>query len=200
MGSTPTTPWKLYLVPADGGVPYQLLKDERQAQADPQWSPDGKGIVYGRWPFADRTHGPVDIRVLDLRNMQVRPVPASQDLWSPRLSPDGRILVALTRDSDMLRLYDPKTSTWGEVTSMSVGFPNWTTDSTAIWFTSTEGKALALYQVNVRSRAVRRVHELDLRLTGSVSRWVGLTPDNSPLVLRNSGSQEIYAIDWTSER
>jgi hypothetical protein len=28
--------------------------------------------------------------------------------------------------------------------------------------------------------------------------WFGITPDNSPLVLRDTGTQEIYALDWQS--
>jgi len=26
--------------------------------------------------------------------------------------------------------------------------------------------------------------------------WVGLGPDDTPMVLRNAGSQDIYALDW----
>jgi hypothetical protein len=26
--------------------------------------------------------------------------------------------------------------------------------------------------------------------------WFGLTPDNSPMLLRNLSSQQIYALDW----
>jgi hypothetical protein len=26
--------------------------------------------------------------------------------------------------------------------------------------------------------------------------WLGLAPDDSPLVLKNTGSQEIVALDW----
>ena len=39
---------------------------------------------------------------------------------------------------------------------------------------------------------------LDLRLTGFIDRWIGLAPEGSPLVLRNAGSQEVYAIDWST--
>jgi len=34
-----------------------------------------------------------------------------------------------------------------------------------------------------------------LPLTGFFG-WTGVTPDGSPLVLRNIGTQEIYALDW----
>jgi len=37
----------------------------------------------------------------------------------------------------------------------------------------------------------------DLRLAlGPVGEWHGLAPDDSPLMLRDAASQEIYALDW----
>jgi hypothetical protein len=36
----------------------------------------------------------------------------------------------------------------------------------------------------------------DIRRTGVFGwTWVGLTPDGSPLVLRDTGSQELYSLD-----
>jgi hypothetical protein len=31
---------------------------------------------------------------------------------------------------------------------------------------------------------------------GTYGVWVGLAPDDSPLVLRDTGTQEIYTLDW----
>jgi hypothetical protein len=31
---------------------------------------------------------------------------------------------------------------------------------------------------------------------GVFGSWTGLDPDNSPLVLRDTSTQEIYALDW----
>jgi hypothetical protein len=35
--------------------------------------------------------------------------------------------------------------------------------------------------------------------TNGVGFWSGLTPDDSPLVMRNIGSQEVYALDWEAQ-
>ena len=35
----------------------------------------------------------------------------------------------------------------------------------------------------------------DLRVTGYFGLWMGLAPDDSPLLHRDAGTQEIYALD-----
>jgi len=34
------------------------------------------------------------------------------------------------------------------------------------------------------------------RAEGEFGKWSGVTPDGSPLLLRDIGTQEIYALDW----
>jgi hypothetical protein len=34
------------------------------------------------------------------------------------------------------------------------------------------------------------------RMAGYLGWWLGLAPDDSPLLLRDTGTQEIYALDW----
>ena len=34
------------------------------------------------------------------------------------------------------------------------------------------------------------------RVTGAFGVWFGLGPGDTPLLLRNTGNQQIYAIDW----
>jgi hypothetical protein len=34
------------------------------------------------------------------------------------------------------------------------------------------------------------------QLTGYWGNWLGLAPDDSPLLLKDTGSQEIVALDW----
>ncbi|HZU25426.1 MAG TPA: protein kinase [Bryobacteraceae bacterium] len=196
MGKTPTTDWKLYMVPADGGVPLPLLRDDPRPQADPQWMPDGSAIIFGRWAFAEEPGAQVDIRALDLGTNQVRSLPGTHDLWSPRVSPDGRWLTASARNASKLMLADTSTWQWAELAPQDAGFPNWAHDSSAVWFSSPEGRDIGLFRADIHKRQVEHMTRLDLRLTGSVGRWIGLTPDDLPLVLRNAGSQEIYAIDW----
>jgi hypothetical protein len=46
---------------------------------------------------------------------------------------------------------------------------------------------------NTRFRPMKSLLFLLLLILGG---WTGLTPDDSPLLLRNVGSEEIYALDW----
>jgi hypothetical protein len=44
---------------------------------------------------------------------------------------------------------------------------------------------------------VEQVVDLNnFRMAGYFGPWLGLAPDDSPLLLRDTGSQEIYALDW----
>jgi hypothetical protein len=38
--------------------------------------------------------------------------------------------------------------------------------------------------------------ELGRQASGVDASWTGLAPDDSPLALRDIGTQEIYALDW----
>ena len=46
---------------------------------------------------------------------------------------------------------------------------------------------------------MERVADLkDLPITGYYGFWLGLALDDSPLLLRDTGSQDIYALEWES--
>jgi hypothetical protein len=36
----------------------------------------------------------------------------------------------------------------------------------------------------------------NFRQAGASGSWLGLAPDDSPLLLRDTGTEEIYALDW----
>ena len=67
----------------------------------------------------------------------------------------------------------------------------------AITFISLVGSDAAIYRVRISDHKLEKVVSLKgIRLTiGEVGTWCGLAPDDSPLVLRDVGSQEIYALD-----
>ncbi len=52
-----------------------------------------------------------NIHVADLKTSQVSDLPGSEDLFSPRCSPDGRYVAALSGDSTRLMLYDREKKT-----------------------------------------------------------------------------------------
>ncbi len=59
------------------------------------------------------------------------------------------------------------------------------------------GEEMAYYGLRLRDRKVEQVATLkDPRVPSSFGNWLGLAPDNSPLALRDIGSQDIYALDF----
>src|SRR5208282_554132 len=83
---------KIFLVPANGGTPQELLPESRN-QVDPAWSADGKQIAFGRIGFVGSTEK-VALQLMDLTTHQVSVIPGSDGLFSPRWSPDGRYVAA----------------------------------------------------------------------------------------------------------
>jgi Tol biopolymer transport system component len=137
-----------------------------------------------------------DIRVLDLAKHQVTTLPGSQGLFSPRWSPDGRYIIAMPVNSLSLVLFDFQTGKWSELMKGNLGFPNWSGDGRYIYLLQTPDNP-AVLRVQVSERKVERVADLkSLSITGYLGGWLGLAPDDSPLLLRDAGSQDIYALDW----
>ena len=183
---------KLYLVSSDGGSPRQVTPQETSAQYDDSWSPDGTRIVFGGSP-ADPDSS---IRIVDVKTGQISTLPDSKDLFSPRWSPDGRYIAAMPSESRRLLVFDFTTQKWGEVAKMPMGFPNWSKNSDYIYFLHEEDQP-SVMRVRIQDHKVERVADLkDFRQTGFWTVWLGLAPDDSPLLLRDIGTQEIYALDW----
>ena len=56
----------------------------------------------------------------------------------------------------------------------------------------------AIVRIRMADAEVEMIADLkNLRRSfGIFAFWRGLTPDNSPLLVRDTGTQEIYALDW----
>jgi len=187
---SPNKPSRIYEVSPEGGTPRPLMPDDANPQADPNWSPDGGNIV-----FAGSAHDAAStIRILDLTTHQIETIPGSQNLSEPRWSPNGRYLIAVSISSDTSQtLYDFQTKKWTEMPK-GIRWPNWSKDGQYVYFV----KGLdAVYRIRTSDGKVERVADLaHFRTTG---RWDGsltLAPDDSPLLLRDAGTQEVYALDW----
>jgi Tol biopolymer transport system component len=184
----------LYTVSSDGGTPRQIIPEDVRGEWDPGWSPDGTRILFG-----DIEYDPnATVRILDLKTHQISTLPGSKGLFSPRWSPDGRYVVALPFDSHSLMLFDFAAQRWEEIAKAwkaYAGWPTWSRTGDYVYFLQFAGPYVM--RVRIRDRKLERVVDLkNFRQTGYFGEWLGMAPDDSPLLLRDTGSQEIYALDW----
>jgi eukaryotic-like serine/threonine-protein kinase len=189
VGTPPGRPSKIYLIAADGGSPEQLLTGE-QNEWEPDWSPDGNSIVFGS-PIAELSNN--TLRLVDLKTDQVTSMPGSEAMTEPRWSPDGRYVAALSGASVKLVLFDRTTHQWTDLYPHNAFSAAWSGDATYLYFRDTFQKDPAIYRVHITDHKLERLASLKgIRSVG----WTGLAPDDSLLVLRNVGTEEIYALDW----
>jgi Tol biopolymer transport system component len=190
----PDKPWKTHLVSVDGGSLEQLLPGPI-IHRDPTWSPDGNSLVFS---VGGRTSTPRAIQMLNLVTRQLSQLPGSEELYSPRWSPDGRYLAATRMEKQELMLYDFTTQTWRELTKLNASFQSWSRDGKYIYFANSFQGDSALFRIGIGVGKLERVASLQgfRQAAGFFGRWMGLAPDDSPLVLRDVGTQDIYALEW----
>jgi len=114
-------------------------------------------------------------------------------------------VVAVTVDSQKLMLFDFRDRKWSELVNESlVAWPEWSADSKYVFYVadppgSFDIDSLVLYsRVDINSHRVERVANLEQTRglhAGRFGAYYGVTPDGSPLFLRNTGFQEVYALD-----
>ncbi len=186
---------KMYMIAAEGGSPREMIPENSPEEWDPSWSSDGIRIAFGAAP-ADPNG---TIRILDVRTNQISTLPGSKGLFSPRWSPDGRYIVAMPFQSRSLRLFDLATQKWDEIAKITCGFPNWSKTGDYVYFLHEENQP-SVMRIRIRDRKIERVADLkDFRQTGFYTQWLGMAPDDSPLLLRDIGTQDIYALDWQAQ-
>ena len=183
---------RIYQVSRDGGSPHELLPDDRTQQLDPNWSPDGSKII-----FAGESNDPTSaIRVLDLATHKISSLPGSDGLYSPRWSPDGRYVSAFSADSKTLLLFDFRTEKWSTLAEGSLSWLNWSHDSQYVYVLDFRGKD-AVVRIRVTDQKTEQVADLKNFITvGRYGGWLALTPDDSPLLLHDTGTQDVYSVDW----
>jgi serine/threonine protein kinase/Tol biopolymer transport system component len=187
-----TKPARIYEISAEGGSPKQLMAEDPRQQLDPNWSPDGTQIVFSN----ESNDSSSAIHILDVNSHQVADVPGSKGLFSPRWSPDGRYISAFSSDSIRLLLFDTQAKQWTELASGSLSWLNWSHDAQYVYLLDFRGKQ-AVVRIRVSDHKAEQVANLkDLAATGRYGLCLSLAPDDSPVLLRDTGTQDVYSVDW----
>lgn len=201
-GLKPGKQWTIYSVAADGGETKQLVGDS-MFYGDPNWSPDGTRLVFG-----ESATEPEAIHILDLQSHGVSDLPGSAGLFSPRWSPDGHFILALSganlpaartelqpRPIKLMR-FDLTTQKWGEVCETRwMAYPSFSRNGKYVFFSDSQGGFL---RVELASGKIEKVVNISPPLamqTDDFWFWTGLTPDDTPMFLRDTSTREIYALD-----
>jgi eukaryotic-like serine/threonine-protein kinase len=191
--------WTIFLIASDGGLPKPLLA-EGIPESDPTWSADGTRLAFSTG-FTSTT-AKSDIEIVNLNTHQTSTIPGSSGLFSPRWSPDGRYLAALSFQypAKQVFLYDFLTQKWTAwVTDQDVGYLSWTADSHYLQYVQhNSGDNNSV----VRRLKVGTFRPEDLfslkslrRFDGTSGFWSDIAPDSSRMFVRDASGRDIYSLD-----
>ena len=187
-------PSRMYEVSSDGGSPQSLLPEDTQTLSDPNWSPDGNKIVFS----GNGTKRASVIRILDLPTHQLSTLPGSQGMFSSRWSPDGRYIASVSDDMKRLLLFDFQTQKWTEIANGELlGWPSFSEDGQYLQFLDSTGTG-AVLRFDLSNHKMEGI--VDLKNFVYAGYWptgsLAIAPDNSPLLLRDASTSDIYSLDW----
>jgi hypothetical protein len=86
----------------------------------------------------------------------------------------------------------------GEKGSMQLSADDISASHTDYIYFDSAGGDPAFYRVRIDDRTLERLVSLKNIRRAGLFLWTGLAPDDSPLLLRDVGVEEIYALDWNA--
>jgi Tol biopolymer transport system component len=190
MASAAGKPAKIYVISAAGGGLEALISSDG-SQVFPDWSADGRTLVFG---IMDSGSFRDSLYLLDLVSHKVSELPGSERMHYAIWSPDGRYLAAMgNAKKPPPSLLDLQNRQW---TPLTGGIDDWVWSHDGRYLYEDRGEA-GIFRVHITDRRVERVDDTKgiRRAVGRFGTWFGLTPDDSPMLLRNLNSQQIYALD-----
>jgi hypothetical protein len=95
-------------------------------------------------------------------------------------------------------LFDVNSQKWTELAKLGIGWPEFSREGDYIYFLSSPpaGKHSGIFRVRITDHKLEQVPGLeDFRQAPGFGIWVGQAPDGSLLLVRDAGTQDIYALD-----
>ena len=188
-------PFQLGVFGRDGGS-LQILYEGTQKALRPSWRKDSSAIAFSSYPDIPER---AEVKLVDTKSGKVETVQNSTGLIRPVISPDDRYLASSTADGKKIKVYEFRNRNWQEITPPTgAGLSDWSADSKYLYFDNGVSGDPAIYRLRISDNKIERVASLkNFRrvMMGGVP-WFGLSPSGEPLVLRETGTQEVYALDF----
>jgi Tol biopolymer transport system component len=180
-----------YVVPSNGGTPKRILPNDDEPETDPSWSPDGSKIIFGTAIIG--VHDGV-IREVEIRSGQVTTLPGSRGIFSPHWSPDGKFVFATSLDLVKMMLFDVRKQSWSVLANERAGYAMWSRDSHFLYYMRYADNP-AVLRISVSGGKPELIVDLkDFRWTGTFGPWMGLDSSDTPILLRNVGTTDVFAL------
>lgn len=199
MAVEPKGAWKVFWMPAEGGA-IHALDVPLSSQTDPNWMPDNDSVVFGQPPryFAE----PESSRALYIASIShgtFEQIPGSENWFSPRISSDGKKLLALSINEHRLGLFDFSTRSWRvllEKPTDRIGVPFWSPDDQWAYVNWLHDRRWDVVRVNLRNSSVHWVTTLTGRMPYPECWAWSAAPNGSIFVSCIHPVANVYAVSY----
>ena len=191
----------IYMCSIDGKNLRKLVEGGT-TEALPSWSPDGTKVVYAPMPW-DVLPSERRIFIYDVRSGKATAIPSSAGLGSPRWSPDGRFIACVRFQHygmNPVVLLDVRSGQIIDLGASSV-YHVWSRNSELLYILKKTPLNPAVVQsISMKAHSVQTIATFPGRtvanspLPSQEFIWLGFDSDDSPLMLEDLGSREVYEI------
>jgi len=183
-------PRAVLVVSRDGG----RLESFSDPNGNPVWDPcwlDEKTVSWGNL----RGDGS-SIWTASPGSSKVEPLEGSLGMMGAKCSDDGAILAARNW-TDGYWMFRPGAGWTSLEQPSNLWYPTFSRDGTFVYGLSLDDRAIYRFRIGEHQR--ERVAELGtIEPTAPWQEvWMGLDPDDAPLILRNTGFSDLFVLDWT---
>ncbi|MCX6054292.1 MAG: hypothetical protein NTZ74_05130 [Chloroflexi bacterium] len=176
---------KIYKISTDGSSLSCLAGGQNEQDGSPDWSPDGKNIVY----YSGQGINSSAIYIMDNEGNYLRELVSARNCGSPKWSPDGQSFVVNCFDGDKNNIYyvDINDNNKNRLTNEGNNtISDWSPDGQEILFTSNRNENYDIYSINIAGEIINRLttdqgEDLD-------PRW---SPDGQKIVFISDRSGEM---------
>ncbi len=188
----------IFVISMAGGKPKKAADKPLGHATAPDWSPDGNLLALTYGVATSQSSWYPESRILDTRTGTLSVVPDSKDTLGPWFATQDT-LIAVLSDQSKFAICDLKSGKRTEILSSPEKFVNWeVSPNFDYFFYETGGNDPKIFRMKIKDRTIELVASLkDFRPVQDPylgNTQLNVAPDNSPVLTRDIGTQEVYAL------